>query len=98
MTRRPGGYATITDPEAPLVEFDTVSCCHCGGAIFVKPNTLSTTFLLADPVTGLWREEPGAWCGCCWKPVCLACHAVGTCTPLEKSLQQMERQGALVLR
>lgn len=89
-SRRIGGYATITDPDTRIVEFDTVSCCHCSAAIRVKPNTVATVYLVVDPVTLLWREEPGASCYHCMKPVCLACHELGTCVPLERMLERAE--------
>ena len=88
--RHAGGYATITEPNRPLVEFDTAACCHCGAHIRVKPNTASTVYLIFNPTTWLWEEAPGASCWHCMKPVCLACEALGTCTPLERRLEQME--------
>ena len=96
--RRPNGYATIVDPDLPLIEYDTASCCHCSRVIFVKPHTICTVFLVLDPQTRLWKEEAGAWCGCCMKPVCLPCHAKGTCTPLEKVLEQYECTARLEIR
>lgn len=86
---RLGGYVTITDPDRPLVEYDTVTCCHCGRLIFLKPGTAQTTYLVPDN-QGLWKEEAGAGCWSCQKPVCLACEALGTCMPLERRLEQME--------
>jgi hypothetical protein len=37
-------------------------------------------------------KETPAMCHAEWKPVCAACHAVGTCTPFEKKLGQFEKQ------
>lgn len=87
---RPKGYATVVDPEGPLFERDTASCCHCSAAIFVKPRTVSTIYLILDPETRLWHEEPGASCWHCQKPICLLCWAKGICTPLEKMLEGLE--------
>lgn len=92
---RAGGYATIVDPDRPLAEFDTCSCCHCSAAIFVKPGTAATTYLVASHTPAgllIWSEVPGAacWkCGC--QPICLACEALGVCLPLERQLEQMEK-------
>ncbi len=86
---RPQGYATILDPSRPLVEYDTVTCCHCGRIIFTKPGTVSTVYLIWDAVSG-WREEAGAGCWHCNKPVCLSCHDRGDCLPLERQLEVAE--------
>lgn len=87
--QRPHGYATITDPDAALWERDTCTCGHCGRVIFIKPGTASTIYLIQHR-DGRWTEEAGAFCRCCMKPVCLPCDAVGTCTPLERWLEQQE--------
>jgi hypothetical protein len=89
--RRAAGYAQIVDPDRPLEEFDLAGCCHCGAQIRVKPLTASTVYLIFDPRTWRWVEVPGASCWHCLKPVCLACHAKGTCTPLERMLDRLER-------
>jgi hypothetical protein len=93
--RNPGGYAVIVDPNvvAPW-ERDTCMCGHCGRVIFVKPGTASTVYLI-NHRDGRWTEEAGAFCRCCMKPVCLSCHAVGTCQPLERWLETQERKPAL---
>lgn len=93
---RPQGYATVVDPDRPVVEYDTVQCAHCGCVIFTKPASVSTVFLIQRIVHGLivWVEEPGAACWTCGqKPVCLPCHARGTCLPLERWLDQQEHHG-----
>lgn len=95
--RRPDGYATILDPDAPLIERDTAQCAHCGCIITTKPGTLSTVYLISTITpTGLivTEEVPGAGCWHCDAPVCLACHALGTCLPLERRLAQLERTPA----
>lgn len=84
------GYAQIVDPAQPLVEFDTVGCCHCGALIRVKPATVSTVYLIFNPSTWRWDEVPGASCWHCMKPVCLPCHDKGTCTPLERTFASLE--------
>jgi hypothetical protein len=83
------GYATILDPTAPVQEYDTCVCGHCGKVIFVKPGTAQTTYLIPQRQGG-FREAAGAFCRCCMKPVCLPCDQTGTCTPFERSLEQAE--------
>lgn len=92
---RPTGYATIVDPDRPLVERDTVRCGHCTGVIFVKPGTAATTYLVLDRQTQAWREEPGAFCRVCMRPVCLRCHDLGRCLPFERRLEASERRDRL---
>jgi len=87
----PQGYATIFDPDRPLWERDTVNCVHCGRVIYLKPHTAQTVYLIQHR-DGRWTEEDGAGCHCCLGPVCLPCHAIGTCTPLEQQLAAMERR------
>ena len=92
LLRHPGGYGQIIEPGRPTVEFDTVTCAHCGGLIHVKPGSGGTVYLVWDDLLGAEREEPGAGCWTCgMKPVCLACHADGRCRPLERQLEQAER-------
>lgn len=83
------GYATVVEPDRPLLERDTVTCVHCSRVVFVKPGTGSTVYLILHR-DGRWTEEPGAFCRCCMGPVCLPCDQVGTCRPLERWLQQVE--------
>lgn len=88
---KPKGYATIIDPYAPMLKYDTASCAHCHGVIFVKPNTLSRVYLISV-APGVWKEEDGASCYKCGpeKPICLSCCEKGTCTPFEKWLDEIE--------
>ena len=88
--RTPTGYATITDPDRPIVERDTCTCGHCQRVIIVKPHTASTVYLVLNRQTLRWHEEAGAFCRVCMRPVCLACHAAGTCTPWERQLAAAE--------
>ena len=90
--RRVGGYGVITDPDRPLEEFETASCGHCSAHIRVKPLSASTVYLIFDPTVWQWREEPGAFCRVCMRPVCLACHDVGICRPLEHRLARAEKE------
>lgn len=94
------GYAIISDPDAPLQEYDTTYCCHCHAIIFVKPGTVNRVYLISV-APGLWQEEDGAACySCGLKPVCLPCHEKGTCTPFEKWLDEVEgtlRKGRIII-
>lgn len=89
--RRPQGYITIVS-DAVSIERDSVSCGHCNAIVMVKPFTASTVYLIPQLI-GPPLEEPGAMCRVCMRPVCLACHDDGRCTPLERRLEQMEAQG-----
>lgn len=93
--RRPGGYAVVVDPDRPLVERDTIGCGHCQAIVFVKPGTGATTYLIFEPQTWRWREEPGAFCRVCMRPICLACHGVGRCTPWERRMARAEARARL---
>lgn len=87
--RRIGGYAQITSPERQI-ERDTSSCGHCSAVTFIKPGSAATVYLIWDPALKQWREEPGAFCRVCMRPVCLRCHEIGTCVPLERFLERAE--------
>lgn len=85
----PKGYATIVDPDLPTWERDSITCGHCSGVVFVKPGAAATVYLVLHR-DNRWTEEPGAFCRLCMKPVCLRCHDVGTCTPLDRWLEIQE--------
>ena len=85
---RPQGYAQIIEP-VQIVERDTASCGHCNRVIFVKPGTATTVYLIQHR-DGHWTEEPGAFCRVCMRPVCLRCHDIGTCVPVERLLERLE--------
>lgn len=95
--RNPNGYGVWTDLDSGRqVELDTARCGHCQAHVFVKPNTAATVYLIHDASRpGGWREEPGAGCRVCMKPVCLACEAKGTCTPFEKRIEELEAKERL---
>lgn len=79
--RRPGGYATITDPDKPLVELDTTTCAHCQKVTHIKAR--------ARP------EDLGGLCKACMGLICQHCVGKG-CDPFEKQLERSEaRQEAL---
>jgi hypothetical protein len=89
---KPQGYATVFTAGGRVIEHDTITCSHCMRVILVKPNTLSRIYLFPQ-LDGSMREEPGAGCLKCGKPICLSCCDVGTCTPAEKMLEFMEKVG-----
>lgn len=98
--RRPQGYGVVFDPlpragQPSIQEYDTISCGHCNKIVHVKSGTGSTVYLIPQLILGQpqWKEEMGAMCGCCMRAVCLPCHHVGTCTPLEKRIEQWEARG-----
>lgn len=89
------GYATIVDPDAPLFERDTTTCGHCQRVIFVKPGTAQTTYLIFDRVSWTWKEELGAFCRVCMRPICLPCCDRGRCLPWERQLEASEARDRL---
>ena len=86
-----GGYLQIFSPDGPITERDSISCGHCNRAVFVKPGTAATTYLIPHR-DGRWTEEAGAFCRVCMRPVCLRCHDLGTCLPLERWIEQQEQR------
>jgi hypothetical protein len=84
------GYATTFDPDTRMQEHDTTTCGHCQRVIFTKPHTASTVYLVLDRPSLTWREEAGAFCRVCMRPVCLACHAHGGCRPWEAMIERAE--------
>lgn len=80
--RRAQGYATIVDPDRPMVERDTFTCAHCNSIVTVEP--------MADPSTF------GGFCCQCHKHICGSCADNGHCTPFEKKLEEMERRDRFV--
>jgi len=106
--RHPGGYATLVDPDRPLVEHDTCTCGHCQRVIFTKPGSASTIYLLpvkpkdsADlAALGRFREERGAFCRICMRPICLPCYdrsltARVPCVVWERRLERSEARDRL---
>ena len=93
--RHPGGYATIIEPGHLTVEIDTASCGHCQRIIFTKAGTAATVYLLSTAVPGQYREEGGAFCRVCMRPICLQCYGVGRCTPWERRLEKAEARERL---
>jgi hypothetical protein len=77
--RRPGGYAVITDPDAPVREIDTFTCGHCNRVVHVPPR--------CDPAT------LGGQCKMCMTLICPACAGKPGCDPFEKKLERMEARG-----
>ena len=80
--RRPEGYLTITDPDRPLVEVDTLLCNHCQRIVPVPPK--------ADP------SVLGGFCRACMKHICGPCTDRGVCVTWERQMEIMERREALV--
>lgn len=94
MLRHAGSF-TITDPDRPLVERDTISCGHCQRILVVKPHTASTVYLVFDRASWTWQEEAGAFCRVCMSAICLPCCAQGRCTPWERRLEASEARDRL---
>lgn len=91
--RKPQGYATVTG-DFSIKEFDTISCGHCNRVVMVKPGTGSTVYLFPQLI-GPMKEEAGASCRVCMTAVCLKCHDLGSCLPLERKIEEMEARGRM---
>jgi hypothetical protein len=89
------GYATTFEPDKPIVERDTMTCGHCQRAVFVKPGTACTTYLIFDRVNWRWQEEPGAFCRVCMRPVCLSPRCLSSCRVWEERLERSEARDRL---
>ena len=89
------GLGLWADPgsDTPILELDSLQCGHCNTVVFVKPGTATTVYLIQHR-DGRWTEEAGAFCRCCMRPVCLRCHDVGSCLPLERWLEEQETRHA----
>lgn len=76
--RNAHGYAVVTDPDAKgPVEYDTVTCGHCGHLDHVQ--------------SGQRPEDLGGFCKCCMSLICKEC--VGKdCRPLMQWIEEVERQ------
>ena len=85
---KPHGYITVFG-DFSTKEYDSITCCHCNWIIHVKPGTASTVYLIPQ-MDGPPKEEMGAHCGRCDKPVCLRCHEDGRCIPLMRRIEAME--------
>ena len=68
------GYVIITEPDAPTIEGETLSCCHCQFTWIVKPGS------------GLKR----GWCYKCNKPVCGKKKCLEKCAPWEMQMEIAE--------
>jgi hypothetical protein len=89
------GYLTVSDPDRPLLERDTIGCCHCQRIVIVKPGSVATVYL--EPTTpGAFREVPGAFCVKCMQPICVACEAIGRCLPWERRIEAYEARGRML--
>lgn len=90
------GYATIVDPDLPrAIEYDTKQCGHCMKVLFVKAGSGGTVYLIPTGRPGHFREEMGAFCRVCMRPVCLPCDDHGQCVPFERFLEAAEARDRL---
>lgn len=74
--RNPLGYGILCTEDGQIQEHDTFTCFHCNSIVVVKP--------LMKP------EDLGGMCKVCMKLTCPACTSVGSCTPWEKQMEQIE--------
>jgi hypothetical protein len=57
-------------------------------------DTITETFTCChcNSIHEMQRGGTVAMCHSCWKRVCARCHAVGTCRPFERKLDEFERR------
>lgn len=93
---RPQGYAIITDPDAPVREFDTITCNHCQAIVYLKPGHAREGFGPGDAGSPSTRHDPGGFCRQCMRPTCGPCADAGACTPFEERLKRIEARGRML--
>jgi hypothetical protein len=76
------GTLIITDPDAPVAEHHTVTCCHCQAVVVIK--------------TGRAAADAGGYCRLCNAYTCGPCADTGTCVPFEVRLLRMEGRRAFL--
>jgi len=91
---KPHGYVTCVGGYQDL-EHDSIICGHCNRIVLVKAGSASTVYVFYQ-LTGPPKEEPGAHCAICDKPICLTCYDKRVCLPLMKKIEQMEARGRLL--
>lgn len=84
--RHPHGYVVGLGDGRPL-EYDTVSCAHCGAHVLVAAGRVLVAAERAE-------QLPLGWCGRCAAVVCAACEARGVCDPFEAQLARWEGRRA----
>lgn len=89
------GYATIVEPDQQTIERDTTTCGHCQRVVWMKPGSAATVYLIFDRVAWRWREEPGAFCKQCMRPICLSPRCLDHCLVWEKMLEASEARDRL---
>lgn len=89
------GYATIIAPDRPMVERDSTTCGHCQRVVWIKAGSACTIYLIFDPDTQREREEPGAFCKVCMRPVCLKPSCLDHCCVWEQQLAISEAKDRL---
>lgn len=89
------GYATLVTPDQPVAERDSLTCGHCQRVVWVKAGSVCTVYLIFDPDTQREREEPGAFCRVCMRPVCLKPSCLARCCVWERRLEISEAKDRL---
>lgn len=82
MSRRAQGQLLVFSPDAPLVEADTFTCCHCQRVVAMHDRTGK-------------KVDLGGFCLKCMKPTCGPCVDVD-CDPIEAKLRRMESRTRLL--
>ena len=88
---RQTGEITVADPSLSRIhEGGTITCGHCNRIVRIKPGSGGSIYLLPTHQPFIYREVAGAWCGKHGGPICLRCHQIGICKPLEARLEELE--------
>ena len=79
--RRPGGYATVTEPGKRTMEVDTFTCAHCNRVVHCQGEhgQMASAY------------DVGGLCKSCMGLVCERC-AAGGCSPLAARIEASERR------
>jgi hypothetical protein len=81
------GVASIVGSWGDTEERKTITCAHCDKLVYVQPGTDGTSPL--SPLAGV-QQLPPSVCHICWALVCIQCHGLGVCRPLEERLRKLE--------
>jgi hypothetical protein len=90
--RSAGGYSVITEPGKRDVEHDTFSCAHCNAITFTQPGWGKPLQVAVVRVDGSIMMKDAGFCRKCYRHICPRCENKFECTPVEKRLDDEERE------
>lgn len=86
----PQGYATIIDPDRGLIEFDAVTCAHCGNVSMTRSTVNSTPQITVYKADGTNYEKDAGFCRACFHYICPICDGK-PCSNRFKRLDEEEK-------